>query len=202
MAILDSTGTENQVYVSGDSGATWHGPALVEESPPNPRFEPWITFGASDNLAIVWRTHRPWRVRRLGSPGTTHSSQQRCRAISEGICGRRRHSSALCRDAMDPEARFDREAPVQLLFLRSEEPCRVGHGNDLWLIDFVCLPIGHHGGRSASEDVLHPIGPFAIWEGDQKAIVVLNRHDRSLVAPTGTASNVTDDRGAGVFHPS
>ena len=56
LTILDSTGKKNQVYVSGDSGATWQGPAIVGESPPNPRFKPWITFGTSGNLALVWRT--------------------------------------------------------------------------------------------------------------------------------------------------
>ena len=57
LTIFDSTGTENQVYVSDDSGATWHGPAVVGENPPNPRFKPWITFGTSGSLALVWRTH-------------------------------------------------------------------------------------------------------------------------------------------------
>lgn len=56
LTIFDSTGTENQVYVSDDSGATWHGPTLVGENPPNPRFKPWITFGTSGNLALAWRT--------------------------------------------------------------------------------------------------------------------------------------------------
>jgi hypothetical protein len=56
LTILDSTGKENQVYATNDSGATWHGPALVGESPPNTRFKPWITFGTSGNLALVWRT--------------------------------------------------------------------------------------------------------------------------------------------------
>ena len=56
LTILDSTGTENQVYLTDDSGAAWRGPTLVGESPPNPRFKPWITFGTSGNLALVWRT--------------------------------------------------------------------------------------------------------------------------------------------------
>ncbi len=112
------------------------------------------------------------------------------------------HSCALGGDAMDTEAGLNGEASVQLLFLRTEVPGRVGHRNDLWLIDFVCLPIGQNGGRFASEDVLHPIGPFAVREGDQKAVLVLNRHNRGLVAPTRAASNVTDDRGAGLFCPS
>jgi hypothetical protein len=57
LTVLDSTGTENQVYVTEDSGASWDGPALVGESPANTRFKPWITFGTSGNLALAWRTH-------------------------------------------------------------------------------------------------------------------------------------------------
>jgi hypothetical protein len=56
LTILDSTGTENQVYVTDDSGASWEGPVLVGESPANTRFKPWITFGTAGNLALAWRT--------------------------------------------------------------------------------------------------------------------------------------------------
>ena len=57
-----------------------------------------------------------------------------------------------------------------------------------------------HGSRqspSRPRNVLHPIHAFSVREGDQKAVAVLNRDDRGLLAPTRTASNVTDDRGAG-----
>lgn len=87
-------------------------------------------------------------------------------------------------DAMDPEAGVDSEAPVQFLFLRSKVACGIGHRDDLWLIDFIGMPMGHDGPRPAGEDVLHPIGAFAVREGDQKAVVVLNRYDRGLVTPT------------------
>jgi hypothetical protein len=38
-------------------------------------------------------------------------------------------------------------------------------------------------------------------EGDKKAVVVLNSYDWGLVAPTRTASNVTDNRRGGLFRP-
>ena len=56
LTVLDATGTENQVYVTNDSGATWQGPTLVGEAPANPRFKPWLSYGASGQLALAWRT--------------------------------------------------------------------------------------------------------------------------------------------------
>jgi hypothetical protein len=56
LTILNATSTQNQVYVTRDGGTTWRGPALVGEAPPNPRFKPWISFGPSGQIALVWRT--------------------------------------------------------------------------------------------------------------------------------------------------
>jgi hypothetical protein len=56
LAVLDATGTENQVYLTDNSGTTWHGPTQVAEGPANPRFKPWLSFGSSGQLALVWRT--------------------------------------------------------------------------------------------------------------------------------------------------
>ncbi len=56
LTVLDATGTMNQVYVTGDSGKTWHGPTLVGQDPANPRFKPWLSYGPSGQLALVWRT--------------------------------------------------------------------------------------------------------------------------------------------------
>jgi len=56
LTIFDSTGTENQVYVTDDFGTTWQGPAQVGEAPANPRFKPWISFAPSGQIALVWRT--------------------------------------------------------------------------------------------------------------------------------------------------
>jgi hypothetical protein len=59
LTIFDSTGTENQVYTTSDNGDTWQGPAVVGEAPANTRFKPWLTFGPSGLLALVWRTQNP-----------------------------------------------------------------------------------------------------------------------------------------------
>jgi hypothetical protein len=56
LQVFDSTGTENQVYTTDDSGATWAGPTQVAESPANQQFKPWISYGANGNIALVWRT--------------------------------------------------------------------------------------------------------------------------------------------------
>jgi hypothetical protein len=57
LTVLDATGTENQVYVTDDLGATWRGPTLVGEPSANERFKPWLSYGPSGQLAIVWRTN-------------------------------------------------------------------------------------------------------------------------------------------------
>jgi len=64
LTVFDSSGTESQVYVTSDSGATWQGPVDVAESPPNQRFKAWISYGPTGNIALVWRT---WH----GSPGSS-----------------------------------------------------------------------------------------------------------------------------------
>jgi hypothetical protein len=56
LTVFDSTGTENEVYVTNDAGQTWQGPTLVGETPPNQRFKPWIAYGPTGVLALVWRT--------------------------------------------------------------------------------------------------------------------------------------------------
>lgn len=59
LTVSDATGTENQVYTTDDNGSTWHGPTLVAEAPANPRFKPWLSYGPTGELALVWRTHYP-----------------------------------------------------------------------------------------------------------------------------------------------
>jgi hypothetical protein len=56
VTILDSTGTMNQVYTTSDFGQTWQGPTTVGETPAGPTFKPWIAYGPSGQLALVWRT--------------------------------------------------------------------------------------------------------------------------------------------------
>ena len=62
--VFDSSGTENQIYTTDNSGATWAGPTQVAESPPNQQFKPWITYGKNGDIALVWRT---WQ----GAPETS-----------------------------------------------------------------------------------------------------------------------------------
>jgi hypothetical protein len=59
LTVFDSTGNENQVYTTSNNGRTWQGPTNVGEAPPNPRFKPWISFGPSGLIALVWRTQNP-----------------------------------------------------------------------------------------------------------------------------------------------
>jgi hypothetical protein len=56
LTILDATGTENQVYTTDDYGQSWQGPTLVGEAPANQRFKPWLSYGPSGQLALMWRT--------------------------------------------------------------------------------------------------------------------------------------------------
>jgi hypothetical protein len=46
------------------------GPAVVEETPPNQHFKPWITFGPRGQIVLVWRT---W----LGPPATPRGENPR-----------------------------------------------------------------------------------------------------------------------------
>lgn len=62
--------------------------------------------------------------------------------------------SNLLRDAMDPKTVIDGEAPVQLLLLWTEVPCRVGHRDDLRLVHFIRTTMGHDCRLLAGEDVL------------------------------------------------
>jgi hypothetical protein len=63
LTILDSTGTQNQVYTTRDFGQSWQGPTDVGETPPNPQFKPWLSYSPSGQLALAWRTYH-------GTPGT------------------------------------------------------------------------------------------------------------------------------------
>jgi hypothetical protein len=56
LQVFDSTGTVNQIYTTRDFGATWQGPTDVTESGGNVHFKPWVSFGPSGQLALVWRT--------------------------------------------------------------------------------------------------------------------------------------------------
>ena len=84
---------------------------------------------------------------------------------------------------MNPETGCYGKALMQLLLFRTEIPGRLGHRDDLRLIDSIRSPMVHDGRPPVCDNVLHPIGAFAIWEGNQKAIVVFDRNDRGLVLP-------------------
>jgi hypothetical protein len=56
LQVLDSTGTVNQVYTTRNFGATWSGPTNVTEPGGNVHFKPWLSYGPSGQLALVWRT--------------------------------------------------------------------------------------------------------------------------------------------------
>ena len=56
LMVFDSTGTQSQIYTTRDAGETWQGPTLVSESPANPHFKPWLSYGPLGQLVLVWRT--------------------------------------------------------------------------------------------------------------------------------------------------
>ena len=56
LQVFDSTGTVNQIYTTRDFGATWQGPTIVAEPGGHVHFKPWLSFGPSGQLAVVWRT--------------------------------------------------------------------------------------------------------------------------------------------------
>jgi len=90
LTVLDSAGTENQVYTTTDNGQSWRGPATVGDAPPNPRFKPWLTYGPSGLLALVWRTQNSngsydvWAAtgRNEGANGPVFSSPVRVTSAS------------------------------------------------------------------------------------------------------------------------
>lgn len=60
LTVLDSTGTQNQVYTTRDLGETWRGPALVSETSTDRHFKQWLSYGPTGELVLVWRTwHGP-----------------------------------------------------------------------------------------------------------------------------------------------
>jgi hypothetical protein len=56
LTVLAASGTQNQVYVTDDSGRTWQGPTDVAEAPANEQFKQWISYSPSGEIALVWRT--------------------------------------------------------------------------------------------------------------------------------------------------
>jgi hypothetical protein len=52
-AVMLPHGEDLLVYVTGDSGKQWSGPAVI---PAPDAAKPWIEFGANGDLGVVWRT--------------------------------------------------------------------------------------------------------------------------------------------------
>jgi BNR/Asp-box repeat len=52
-AVMVPTGNDLDVYITSDSGQSWTGPAVI--TAPN-AFKPWIEFGPTGLLGVVWRT--------------------------------------------------------------------------------------------------------------------------------------------------
>jgi hypothetical protein len=57
LTIFHSTGMQDQVYTTRDSGQSWQGPTDVGETPPNPQFKPWLSYSPSGQLALASRTY-------------------------------------------------------------------------------------------------------------------------------------------------
>jgi hypothetical protein len=91
------------------------------------------------------------------------------------------------------------ELPVHALLPRPKIGGRLRHRDYLGLVDLVRVPIGHYGRGTFVEDVLQPIGPLAVGEGDQEAVIMLGRDDRCLVRPARSSPDMADDRCAGSF---
>ncbi len=64
LTVFDSTGTKNEVYTTADFGRTWQGPAYVAEAGTNQQFKPWLSYGPSGQLLLMWKS---WQ----GTPGTS-----------------------------------------------------------------------------------------------------------------------------------
>jgi hypothetical protein len=95
---------------------------------------------------------------------------------------------------MDLECRVHVELPVHALLRSPEVSSRIRHWEDLWPVYLVCLPIGHYGRRAAAEYVLQPIGTGAIGEGDEEAVIMLDRDDGRLVHAALLSPDMTHDR--------
>ena len=84
------------------------------------------------------------------------------------------------------------ELPVHALLPWPEVGGRLRHWDYLGLVDLVGVPIGHNGRRASVQDVLQPIGALAIREGDQEAVIMLDRDDRCLIRPARSSPDMAD----------
>ena len=132
-------------------------------------------------------------------------------ALGAGLCnslgqqdGRRMGNvagllSVSFRPLTDLEGRAHVELPVHALLPGPEVAGRLGHGDDLGPVDLVGVPTGHDGGGALAEDVLQPVSARAVREGDQEAVIMLDRDDWCLVRPARSPPDMADNRCAGSF---
>lgn len=57
--LFDAAQRSLLVFVTTDAGATWQGPARLGEVPTLKRYDPWIAYGPTGALGVVWRTAYP-----------------------------------------------------------------------------------------------------------------------------------------------
>jgi hypothetical protein len=155
-----------------------------------------ITAPASaDHRALAWHAYLwdPWFLLWgvLVTAALTRSRQPGATQIARGPL------LVSFRPLMDLECSVHVELPVHALLPWPEVGGRLGHGDYLGLVDLVGVPIGHNGRRALVEDVLQPIGALAIREGDQEAVIMMDRDDRCLVRAARSPPDMADDRRAG-----
>jgi hypothetical protein len=57
VAVLNTTGTAFQVFVTHDNGATWSRPAIVTDNSTTMKFKPWINYSPSGDAGLMWRSN-------------------------------------------------------------------------------------------------------------------------------------------------
>ena len=133
-------------------------------------------------------------IRRLLAP----AAPRLCHAPSLGII---RPAMLLVsfQPLTDLECSVHVELPVHALLPWPEVGGRPRHWDYLGPVDLVGVPIVNNGRRAFVEDVLQPIGVLTIREGDQEAVIMLDRDDGCLVCPARSSPHMADDRRVGSF---
>jgi hypothetical protein len=56
VAVLNTTGTAFQVFVTRDDGTTWTGPTMVTDNSTTMKFKPWINYSLKSVVGLMWRS--------------------------------------------------------------------------------------------------------------------------------------------------
>jgi hypothetical protein len=56
VAVLDSTSSTFQVFVTHDNGNSWSGPATLTDNPNTIKFKTWINYSPTGVLGLAWRS--------------------------------------------------------------------------------------------------------------------------------------------------